>query len=220
MWWKCPQRIHTLKRRTLCFISCMHDFSHSMSSLFLSFFLLSQFISFDGNRFQKRAIESATLNKAMKMIDIDNIISFNNNINNRSVQPTPNGGASSTDDADKIPSMPLAATTMTTAALLTTSTANNSIESNDNNDNSRRFYESSASYANGFNIETIALLSMFIVCTIIYSSKYRMPSPSSSTQNCNGDQNRMECTVCALYAHYFCLIRLQLELNRYWTHAE
>lgn len=37
------QHTHTLARQTLCFISCMHDFSHSMSSLFLYFFLSFSF---------------------------------------------------------------------------------------------------------------------------------------------------------------------------------
>lgn len=117
------------------------------------------------------------------MIDIDRVISFNkNNQNNNSdAQPTPNG-ASSVVDADKISPMPLVATTTTTTLMTTTielqpnntaTNANKSIGSNDDY-SGRHFFESSASYANAFNIETIVLLFMFTVCTIVYSSKYQM----------------------------------------------
>lgn len=145
------------------------------------------------DRFQKRNIESITINKAKEMIDIDSVISFNNNsknnsnnnnnnTNNNSVaaQRTSNG-ASSVVDADKISPMPFTATTMTTAMLLTSATANNTIESNDsssagddNDYSGRHIFKSSTPYANAFNIETIVLLFMFTVCTIVYSSKYRI----------------------------------------------
>lgn len=125
------------------------------------------------------------------MIDIDNAISSNNsnNENNGNAQPTPltPNGASSVDDADKISPVPFAATTMTTAMLLISSTANNSIVSNDNY-SGHHFFESPASYANGFNIETIVLLLMFSVCTIIYSSKYQISPPSPSSRRCSGGE--------------------------------
>lgn len=130
------------------------------------------------DRFQKRNIESITINKAKEMIDIDNVISFNDNNNknhknnNSNAQPTLNG-ASSVVNMDKISSMPFVATTMPTTIRLTTSMANHSNESN-NNYSSHHIFETSASYANAFNIETIVLLFMFIVCTIIYSSKYQI----------------------------------------------
>lgn len=177
------KRIHT---HTKCYFVSFHA-CVIFVSFYVFFFVRSPFVSFDNDRFQKRDIEGLTINKAKELIDIDNVISFNsNNSDNSNAPPTPNGDASSSVDANKIEPVPFAAaaaaaTTMSTTTLSTTSSTHHLNESNDNY-GGRHFFESSASYANAFNIETIVLLFMFTVCTIIYSSKYQLSLVTSTKE--------------------------------------
>lgn len=164
---------------------CLVSFHACVSFLSFNVFLCFPFNPFGNDRFQKRDIEGLTINEAKELIDIDNVISFNsNNTNNSNAQPTPNGGASSAVDANKFSPVPFTATTMSTTMLSTTSNTNHLNESNDDYDG-RHFFESSASYLSAFNIETIVLLFMFTVCTIIYSSKYRMSLVTGNNKKYN-----------------------------------
>lgn len=113
---------------------------------------------------------------------IDNDIANNNNPNtkNGNIQFVQHNddGASSVIDADKMSAVPFIATAITAQLTFTNQTtattrmpsiaaANNKSKDDDDVDGRYSFEVS----ANAFNIETIVVLLMFSVCTIIYSSK-------------------------------------------------
>lgn len=115
--------------------------------IYIFFAFNMYFLSTFVNRLKKRSIVKPTINKTKEMIDINIGIPFNNNSN------------------------ALTNTTNTLAAVHNKLPLEFDTNTTINENDYIKFFKSST-YRNAFRIETIVLLLMFTICTIIYTSEY------------------------------------------------